>query len=133
MEVVDISLTRVIVAAVANMLIGAIWYSPGVFGKKWMKLTGKKREDLQKGAPTAYVGSAISALIVAFVLAYFVGFAEVNSAINGALLGILAWLGFVVTSSMAKLLFQGGSKDLFVLDNGYQLVAYAVMGAILVW
>lgn len=131
MEVVDINLVRVVVAAVANMIIGAVWYSPGVFGKKWMKLVGKKQEDLQKAASTAYAGSSVSALIVAFVLAYFIGFAEIDSVSNGALLGVLAWLGFVVTSSLVKLLFQGGSKDLFILDNGYHLIAYAVMGAIL--
>jgi hypothetical protein len=131
MEAVDINLMRVVVAAVANMIIGAVWYSPSVFGKKWMKLVGKKQQDLQKGASTAYLGSAISALIVAFVLAYFINFSGAENVTDGALLGVLAWLGFVVTSSLYKLLFQGSSKDLYVLDNGYQLLAYAAMGAIL--
>jgi hypothetical protein len=131
MEAVDINLVRIVVAASANLLIGAVWYSPAVFGKKWMKLTGRKQSDIQKDATTSYLGNTVGAFITAFVLAYFVAFSEATTLADGALLGILAWLGFVVTSSLAKLLMQGGSKDLYVLDNGYHFLAYLVMGAIL--
>lgn len=38
-----------LLAAVANMVIGSIWYNPKVFGTMWMKEIGKTEEDL-KGA-----------------------------------------------------------------------------------
>ena len=37
MPSVDINWWAVLAAAVINMVIGAIWYSPSGFGKPWMK------------------------------------------------------------------------------------------------
>lgn len=38
-----------LVAALIPMIVGAIWYSPKVFGTKWMKINGFTEEGLSKG------------------------------------------------------------------------------------
>ena len=38
----------ILVSGVAAVVIGAVWYSPGVFGKAWMQLVGFKKEDMKK-------------------------------------------------------------------------------------
>ncbi len=35
----------VLVAAIVGMVVGFIWYSPKVFGKMWMKLSGVNPKD----------------------------------------------------------------------------------------
>ena len=41
---VDVNYLAVLVAAIINMVIGSIWYSPSMgFGKSWMKYSGAGR------------------------------------------------------------------------------------------
>ena len=37
---ISLSVTAIIVAAVAGMAIGALWYSPILFGNAWLKAIG---------------------------------------------------------------------------------------------
>ena len=41
------TLPVVIVTALIGYIIGALWYSPLLFGKQWMKLTGKTDADVE--------------------------------------------------------------------------------------
>ena len=45
MESMAINYWAVLVAAVAYMILGAIWYSPILFGSAWMRLIGKTKEQ----------------------------------------------------------------------------------------
>ena len=38
-----------LVCIVSNMILGALWYSPVLFGKVWLNLIGKKPEDIEAG------------------------------------------------------------------------------------
>ena len=45
-----VNVVAVIIAAVANFIIGFIWFSPMVFGKRWQKLSGidaKKMNEMK--------------------------------------------------------------------------------------
>ena len=44
----DVSLLRVLIAAVVAYVIGAFWYSPVLFGSKWMKFVGLTKKDMEK-------------------------------------------------------------------------------------
>ncbi|MBC2843889.1 DUF1761 domain-containing protein [Winogradskyella flava] len=44
-----INLLAIVVAAVAALVIGAIWYSPKVFGNAWMKASGMTEEKMKSG------------------------------------------------------------------------------------
>ena len=58
----------VLVAAIAGYTLGALWYSPILFGNKWMKLEGHKEEDLKKGWGKAMLITFITTFLTAFVL-----------------------------------------------------------------
>ena len=121
----------VIVAAIVNMVIGFIWYSPGVFGKAWMSLTGKRMEDMRGRAGTAYAGAFVAALITAWILARFITLLNAQTMTRGAVIGFWAWLGFVATTSLGDVLFGGRPIKLYYLTNGYYLVSLIIMGALL--
>jgi len=40
MHIPSINYIAVILATLSSMAVGAIWYTPRVFGKLWMRLTG---------------------------------------------------------------------------------------------
>jgi len=131
MPQVQINFLAVVAAAVANMIIASIWYSPGVFGKRWMTLAGIRQEGDMKGAGPAYAAAFVVALILAYVLAHFVGYTQAHTLGDGLQLGFWVWLGFVATTSAGDYIFGGRPRPLYVLNNGYQLVTLLINGVLL--
>ena len=131
---VAINYWALIVAAVANMAIGMLWYGP-VFGKQWMALTGITKESM-KDMPLkpwqAMIGGLVTSLIIAYVLVFFT-VTWVEPTLPAALMaGFWVWLGFVATTQISTFLWEGKPFKLFLLNTGYSLVAYLVMVSILV-
>jgi hypothetical protein len=68
------------------------------------------------------------------VLAHFVKFTGAETAASGALTGFWLWLGFVVTTNLESVIFEGRPLGLYLISNGYHLVGMLGMGALLaVW
>ena len=125
----------VVIAAVLNMVVGAIWYSPAVFGATWMALTGKASGDMKSGSMGRSYGLMfLAALVLAFAVAKFVGYMQATTLIGGARAGIWIWIGFVLTTTAGFYIFEGRPAKLYWLNNGFHLVSLVIMGALLaVW
>lgn len=130
MPQVSINFWAVVVAAAANMALGAVWYLPGVFGKTWMKETGKKMADGQSSTPL-WMLTTLAALFTAYVLAHFIQYTAAVTVVEGAVTGLWIGLGFVATAFGATALFGGWSLRLYLIQAGYQVAALVLMGAIL--
>lgn len=131
---VDLNYAAILVAAIAPMLLGMVWYSPALFGKTWVKLLGKNEQEMKKmgkQATNGYILTFVSALIMSYVLAHFVDYTMSTTAIQGVETGFWLWLGFVATTGMINFVWQNKHRNLYVIDNGYHLVSLMVMGAIL--
>jgi len=131
MPSVDINVLAVLVAAFINMAVGAAWYSPGLFGKEWSKLIGRKMEDMKKNAGPGYGIATVGALIESWVLAHFVVYAGSTSAMDGAVTGFWIWLAFVAVTLAIGTVFAGRSWKLWKIDAGYFLVVLIIQGALL--
>ncbi len=134
MPSVDINYMAVVVAAVINMIVGAVWYSPVLFANEWSKLVGRKVEDMRKDAGAGYAITAVGALVQAWILAHFVSWATATTVVNGALVGFMIWLGFVAITQGVNTVFAGTRKKLWAINTGYFLVVLVINGALLaVW
>ena len=137
MEFMGLNLLSVLAAAIATMILGFLWYSPLLFAKPWTVAMGydlndkTKMEEMRKGAGKLYGITFIASLISAFVLAKIIDVTTVNSALYGMKIGFAVWLGFVTTVQLTSTLFKKRPIKLYLIDTGYQLVCYLVMGAIL--
>jgi Protein of unknown function (DUF1761) len=129
MESVDLNWAAIIVAALVPIVLGALWYSPALFAEPWMRAVGRTKEELS-GAGVGYVIGVVSALLMSYTLARIVRWAEVDDLWNGALVGLLVWLGLVATVLAATTYFGGQPRRLWVINAGYQLVALVLVGAI---
>jgi hypothetical protein len=131
----SINLVPVIVAAVINMIIGAFWYSPALFGKLWMKAMGKSPEEIQKQSmPLVYVVNTIASLVFAYILAHIMKFGSVNEFSGGVIVGFWVWLGFVITTVLPGYMFESRPKLLYFIFIIYQLFSISIMGGILaIW
>ncbi len=132
---IEINYIVVLVAAVVDYVIGVIWYSPALFGKRWMLAVGKSEQDCKRtNMGVALTGAFVSAVMMAYVLALFIGFVQAKTVLSGAGIGLWAWVGFVAAPNLCNYLFAGWPRDLYLINNGYHLVSLLVMGAILaVW
>jgi hypothetical protein len=124
----EINYSAIIASTIVYMIIGFIWYSKWVFGKIWMKLN---KEPKKTRMFLAHFGSIVSAFVISFVMSYFIRHLHVHNFFYGALVGFSAWLGFVLTTNLAGALYAAKPVKLFLIDAGYFLIAFIVMGGIL--
>lgn len=129
----DVSWWAVIAAAALYMFLGAAWYSRGMFGKHWAKLSGRKMEDMNGGNQGMAIMAA-AALVQAFLLANLVRDVGATTMSDGILLGFILWVGFVGATSLGDILFGGRPWKLWQLNNGYYLIVLLLNGWLLaVW
>ncbi len=128
----------VIVAALVSMILGMLWYSPGMFGNVWMRLSKLSKKDIDaeksKGMGGRYFLGFVGAFIMSFVLAHFVDYAEATTFSGGLQAGGWIWLGFIATTMLGMVLWEGKSWKLYCINSGYYLVSLLINGGILaVW
>ena len=140
MTLMNVNLWSVLVAGIATMVVGFLWYSPLLFARPWMIAMGYDPEDksriqeMQKSAGKSYAISFVASLVSAFVLGKVIHLTTVHSALYGMKIGFAVWLAFVTTVQLTAKLFGNQSTRLYLINTGYQLVCYLAMGAILaVW
>ncbi len=120
----------VVVAAVVALVIGFIWYSPRVFGTRWMTYLGTTQAQLGNPGPTGLLVGVVASLLNAWVLAVLALNLGGKSVTDGVLLGVLAWLGFMATITAAQISFEKKSWGLWVLNNAHNLLVQVIMAAI---
>jgi hypothetical protein len=130
MTEISLNLWVVLVAAVVNMVVGAIWYSPGVFGKIWMHELGLDKMN-QSGMAKSYLITFIGALVMAYVTALVVGFSNATTITDGLIVGFWLWLGFAVTLPLNDVIFGKKSWTLYMLNITYYLVVLLINGVLL--
>jgi hypothetical protein len=135
----EINYLAVLVAAVANMIIGSLWYGP-LFGKLWMEGMGGPGQMKSPSMGSLYVQQFIASLIMAFVVAHITwafGMAltpAMSDVATGLQTGLWLWLGFAVPFKYGESLWTGKKFKYVAVDLGYWLVVLLVMGIILtVW
>ncbi len=135
MQQVSVNLMAVLLCGVASMVIGFVWYSKALFGSTWMKLSGISEAQMKKANSNMvmlYGTMFIASLVMAYVLAHFAKYAGAMSLTDGVVAGFWAWLGFVATTMLTNVLYEGKPVKLYLINSGYQLVTLVVMGIILV-
>lgn len=136
MDFSAINWIAVVVAAIAFFVLGAIWYGP-VFGKTWQKGVGLSDEELKSANMGKLFGSAfVFALIITVGMAiFFFGFGtdpeNPMDATMGAMYGLMTGIFFILPSTCMNYLFARKSASLMLIDSGYHIVAYTLVGIIL--
>jgi hypothetical protein len=130
MNHVHLNHLAILVAALIQWILGALWYSL-FFAKPWMALTGHIKGERPKGAVLAMITSFIGGLVLCFVLAHVVLWAGATAFCWGALIGFICWLGFVAAPLLSETMYEKRSYKLFAINTGYWLVALLISGGLL--
>ena len=125
----------VLVSALIQWFLGALWYSPALFARPWMKLLGitpdpSKRKSMIVGMISSLVGS----LILSFVLLHTILWSGASTWTMGAFVGFINWLGFIAAPNFAQGIYENRPIQLFAINTGYWLVGLLISGGLLaVW
>ncbi len=135
MPEVSINLLAVLIAAIINMVLGALWYSPALFAKSWLTALGKTEEEIKKTSTgLIYVVNTIGNLVLAYVLAHIVDYAQATTVVQGAQAGFWVWLGFLVPPLLTVYMFEMRNMKLYFIFIVYQLIALILEGIVLaIW
>jgi hypothetical protein len=124
----------VIVSALAFFALGALWYSPKIFGTIWMKETGLTNDDTKKANMVKTFGlTLLFSFIMALNLGLMLNSPEIGAA-KGAMYGFFAGFGWVAMSIFILGQFEFRSTRYMLINAGYLTVGLTLMGFILgVW
>lgn len=126
----EVDWLAVVVAAAASFAVGAVWYSPALFSSAWQREAGVPNEALN-GAATAriFAGAFVLTLLATLVFALFLGPGPGLGFGAGA--GFAAGLFWVAAAFGVNYLFERRSLKLWLINGGYNVLAFTVMGAVL--
>lgn len=117
----------ILLAALSTFLIGGIWYK--IFEKGWLSSNKLTLDELKDRNMGLIFGLAfLFSLIMAINLALFIGH---HDAAHGAMIGFHVGFGFIVFALGIISLFEKRSLKYVLINGGYMIVAFIVMGTII--
>ena len=134
MENFYINHIAVSVCAFLSLAIGGLWWSPLLFAKAWQKENGLTDEQLA-GANLlkTFVLTFLLAWLMSYNLAFFLG-APGTTWQWGLIAGLLTGVGWVAAMFVVIALFEQRSLKYILINGGYIVVYFAVIGLILgIW
>jgi hypothetical protein len=131
---VPVNWLAVIVAALANYVIGALWYGV-LFRKAWLRLSGVSE---MKVTALSVILALVGALLTSWILGHAITFASAYLKTSGVGAGLTTgffnWLAFIAPVTIGVVTYEKKPFALWILNNAYWLISLLVMGIILsVW
>lgn len=142
MENIHVSMLAIIIAVVANFILGFLWYTP-LFGKAWAKEMGF---DLTvKPPPSALVKGMIFMVIGNFLMAFVFAHnmavwdpttwgkppSTMSPAANAFMAAIFTWLGFYFPVDLGRVAWEKSSWKLFFINTSYHFLMLLVAAMII--
>jgi hypothetical protein len=124
----NVNVVGAVVGAVVAMAVGALWYSPILFARRWQALIGKSDEELGNAGPAMAI-AALAFLVMGVGMSWIIP--------NGASVGIgmmwgfIGFWGFALPAVVVNGVFERRPWALMSIYLGYLLVSMLVMAAII--
>jgi hypothetical protein len=88
----ELSWLGVVAGAVAYFIVGAVWYTPALFGKPWMRSIGWEPAPDYKPNPAIYAAPLATSLLTAIALGLVAAATASDTVAEGVVLGITGGL-----------------------------------------
>ncbi len=131
----------VLVAGISSFVVGGIWYSPGLFGRAWMKDNNFTEEQVRSGGNKGKIfgWTFFFSLLMAANLGMFLAdspaectgnCAQKTDIVWGATAGFLAGIWTFCAIAIHSL-FEQKPWRLILINGFYSVVSLILMGAII--
>lgn len=137
MDGITINLWGVLLGAVSSMVIGAIYYSPQLYGKLWIsagKIDEKRyHKEMGKLMPVVFAGALLTSYFVAyFSILYHAFFGDTWLAAS-FVTSLLLFVGVSATTVFVHSTLDQRPKQLTWLTLGNRFLSLVVIGLIVGW
>jgi hypothetical protein len=134
----NINYIALLVASLAQFALGALWYSPLMFGKWWMEImeathfSKEELQKLQKEMTPFYALQLLLTLVTTWVLATNLAYGNVFSGGTTAVLAyaFFMWLGYVMPTQVSTVIW-GRTKRMFWAKQLCVMLTYSFVGIML--
>jgi len=126
----ELNWLAIIAATFSAFMLGGIWYSNALFGKCWLQEIGLTEESIDKSTMARTFGTTfVLQFIAATALATFLGTDSnwLSGLHSGAMIGLL----WIAGAYGVTYLFEQRSMRLFMINAGYNVVLFSIMGTVL--
>jgi len=124
MDLGNINWLGAIAGAVSAMVLGALWYSPWMFGGRWQELIGRSDEEL--GNPVvAMLIAAVAFVVMGAGMSWIIP--DDISVPVGIMWGFIGFWGFALPAIVINSVFERRSWTLVAIYLGYLLIAMLAM------
>lgn len=142
MENIHINMMAVVIAVVANFVLGFVWYTP-LFGKAWGKEMGYNMDEKPPGSELAkgMIFMIIGNFFMAYVFAHNIAVwdpttwgqapSTMSPAANALTAAIFTWLGFYFPGDLGSTVWERKSWKLFFINTGYHFLSLLLVAIIL--
>lgn len=131
MDPSNINWLAVLVSTLLFYGIGAVWYSPVLFGKIWMKEINMAPDAGKKvNMARLMTFTFILSFIMVTNLAFFLADPSVGAQ-EGALYGFLTGFGWVAMASTLNAMYEMRGWRYMLINAGYMVVGFTLSGVIL--
>ncbi|MBI2428629.1 MAG: DUF1761 domain-containing protein [Ignavibacteriales bacterium] len=126
-----IEVTAVLVSSLICFAIGALWLSPALFGKVWLKSLNIPADEYSR-----YIDGRTFLWLAVFVIGINIGIEIVIDMLgytnmkDGVYAGIYMWIIFVVPQVGILIAFERRPFLLFAIYAGYFLVIFVIASAL---
>ena len=127
----EIDWIAVVVAIVANMVLGFVWYHKKVLGGMWMDDIGKTEEEIRSGNMAMVMGSMIVMLVVSTIaLALIIG--NIGGGLEeGLVVGAIIGFGIAAAREIPHYTFAQAPNRLALLNAANTGLAVTLTGLII--
>lgn len=123
---------EIFIAAFAAFMLGFLWYT-ALFGKMWKAESGISDEAATSGVMVTHGVSFLMMVVIAYFTHYFWGNHLHGGTIgHGVFHSMMTAVMFVVPLQIINYLLQKKSIKLMLIDAGYAIALFAVIGAVMV-
>ena len=125
----------ILVATLAYFVLGALWYSKLLFGKKWAAMLKLDMNDPNhsKGMGIMMLGSFLFMLITCIGLALLIVKVNFDSDyMYGIKIGLMTGICYASTAVSINYVYERKATGLYFINNGYHVLGHVIAATILV-
>ena len=126
----ELNYLAILVSGIAYWIIGALWYSPVLFGKAWGAVVQPTEEQRKKMGVTMVI-SLVMMIAICFVMALFVTHLVPADMMRGLKIALASSLGFMLLPTWIGQMYANTNRTVMLIDAGYHIVGFIVAAIIL--
>jgi hypothetical protein len=132
MESTGVNYLAVFAAGLVYTILAALWYSPMVMGKAWLKATGKTEEqEKAESAPWKMFVALVGSWLAAYGIARILSWTSFEPVWGGMMIGLLVSVCFLFTVIGTSDMMEGRPLALFRINILFNILGFMLMGLII--